>query len=279
MSRVSLSENNATKFFESKTHRDREAAVLNRLLHKPIGELVPKVTGISELEEGNTKQYLVTMSRIAGIPLSGQALDEGMVKQLASVLAACHKSFEFTSFGSLTDDFLVEDAQSRFGDFLTRQLHKWNVRLSGFSPRYAEVSTVLAGLLDNHHSNLNRFAPAVFSHNDFDLKNVLHVQGKIVGLIDWEHAGAYPFAWEMRKLYPVLYWKKSGWGSLFQTRYLSQCPSAAVPSISEQALLVAVDCIGALSWAYHNDARFEVNRISQLLKQALVMLSEGVSNE
>jgi hypothetical protein len=279
MSRIRFSENEVTKCFDSQNSRNREADILNRLSHTPISGLVPKVTGLSELEEGETKQYLISMSRIAGVPLSDHALDEGVVEQLASVLASCHQLFKFTSFGSLTSDLQVEDSQSRFGDFLILQLRQWNVRLARFSTQYAEVSTTLTGLLDQQHSSLNRFTSAVFCHNDFDLKNVLHVQGKITGLIDWEHAGAYPFAWDMRKLYPVLYWKKPGWGSLFLTRYLSQCPNVVIPSVSEQALLVAVDCIGALSWAYRNRAQSEANRISQLLNQALAMLSEGVSNE
>lgn len=279
MSRISFSADRVIKRFGSQAERDREAAFLSHLSCTQLSDLTPKVIGISELEGKSGKQYLLSMSRIAGTPLSDNPLNEGLVEQLASVLAACHQSYEFSCFGSLTGELLIEDAQDEFGEFLINQLQKWTSRLTEFSTQYAEVVAILARLAEQHHASLNRFVPAVFSHNDFDLKNVLHVRGKIVGLIDWEHAGAYPFAWEMRKLYPALYWEKSDWSTQFQTRYLSQCPKTAMPNTSEQALLVAVDCIGALSWAYRKRTQSEVDRIRQLLNKALAMLSKGVSNE
>lgn len=279
MSRIIFSADRVIKRFGSQAERDREEAFLSRLSRTQLSNLTPKVIGISELEGKSSKQYLLSMSRIAGTPLSDDPLNEGLVEQLASVLAVCHQTCEFSCFGSLTGDLLVEDAQDEFGEFLINQLRKWGASLTVFSTQYAEVVTILARLGEQHYTSLNRFVPAVFSHNDFDLKNILHVQGKIVGLIDWEHAGAYSFAWEMRKLYPALYWEKSDWSTQFQTYYLSQCPKTAMPSASEQALLVAVDCVGALSWAYRKRAQFEVDRICQLLNKALSMLSKGVSNE
>ncbi|CVK98565.1 uncharacterized protein FMAN_08594 [Fusarium mangiferae] len=51
-------------------------------------------------------------------------------------------------------------------------------------------------LIEMHSASEQRKTGTVFTHGDFSLSNILVKEGKVVGIVDWEMSGWYPWYWE-----------------------------------------------------------------------------------
>ena len=274
MDRIVITAATIIKRYSNRVSRDREAAILRYFHSTPLAPLVPILFGTSERNDSQeSERYELLMSLIPGKPLSRESLNPTLIRNLASAMATCHRLTSFTSYGTVTPYIAVEQpARPCFGSFLLQQLATWRARLPATALKYRMVSEVLAREVNRAMSRWNEFTPPVLSHNDFGLSNILHANDNITGIVDWEYAGAYPLAWELRKLFPVLHWTSSELAAEFDATYCALCPSAVMPTLGEQAVLVASDCIGAFSHR-GRAAQQSKEEIDRRLERALTILN------
>lgn len=93
--------------------------------------------------------------------------------------------------GGTLYDPRIGSTSSRFGPFHTLQeFHKFlRGGLEDDPQHYPEIRELI--------SQHNDYWPApVFTHGDLSSSNILVSGNKVVGIIDWETAGWYPFYWE-----------------------------------------------------------------------------------
>ena len=145
--------------------------------------------------------YLL-MTRVPGQPV-GQILDvmtDGETKQVVSDLKKIVSEllqipnaigFQFRICNSLGEGFLdwrIPDSQHEdlrfkteadFNEYLTR-------------PFWDETRKLAAKSHDTHHK-------IVFTHGDLNMRNILAINGKVTGIVDWENAGWFPEYWEFTK--------------------------------------------------------------------------------
>ncbi|KAH8804737.1 kinase-like domain-containing protein [Xylogone sp. PMI_703] len=51
-------------------------------------------------------------------------------------------------------------------------------------------------LIEMHRESEQRKMKTIFTHGDISLNNILAKEGKVVGIVDWEMGGWYPWYWE-----------------------------------------------------------------------------------
>ncbi|RDL30769.1 Uncharacterized protein BP5553_10114 [Venustampulla echinocandica] len=99
--------------------------------------------------------------------------------------------------GSLYDS-RIPHARPRFGPFqIIQDFHRWLrdwFRLEDHPDRkgdkdYEDIEAMIA-------KQDGPWPPPVFTHGDLNPLNILLCRTQIVGIIDWEFAGWYPFYWE-----------------------------------------------------------------------------------
>jgi hypothetical protein len=59
-----------------------------------------------------------------------------------------------------------------------------------------EKKTEIQKLIKMHRESEGRKAKTVFTHGDVSPSNILVKAGRVVGIVDWEMAGWYPWYWE-----------------------------------------------------------------------------------
>lgn len=166
-----------------------------KLIEQKTNVPVPKIYDYSS--ECNEIGYeYILMEKIEGNNLTEKFSQNKInyLKQIANFVAEFQK-IKFDKIGSINEKYeVVEDLDIGKGPF--NSFKEW------------AQATIQSRLIDlektkfKHHilrfkkcSELieNTDLPIVFCHSDLELKNFIEKDGKIVGIIDFEWAGAYPY--------------------------------------------------------------------------------------
>ncbi len=219
---------------------DKERAILRVLQTSLLRHLAPKPF------EAQEDPFTVEMSYIEGIIPVPEDMGMRFLDQLGTALRQLHHFRPCSAFGPFDADIGIPRRFATFGDFLDAQIEKWTLWLEAQPNSYLHAyDTWLRHELGQLRSYFSGVEP-IFCHGDIDIKNLVLQRGELIGLIDWEHAGAYCLAWELRKLPRVLRhdWQ---WQQLL-TVYDDS------PKIDQRALMLAiryldaVDLLGHLRW-------------------------------
>ncbi len=218
----------------------KECAILRVLQTSPLRHLTPKLVEVQQ------NPLTVEMSYIEGIAPIPEDMGTHFLDQLGTALRQLHHFRSYSAFGLFDADLGIPRRFATFGDFLDAQIEKWTL-WHGAQPgfylhAYAAWLHHELGQLRSYFSDVE----PIFCHGDIDTKNLVLQKGELVGLIDWEHAGAYCVAWELRKLPRVLRhdWQ---WQQLF-TVYDDPA------KMDQRALMLAIrfldaaDLLGHLRW-------------------------------
>lgn len=219
---------------------DKEHAVLRILRTSPLRNLIPKPV--------KTRQdpLIVEMSHIEGAAPVPEDMATYILDQLGTALRQLHHFRSCSAFGSFDADLGIPRRFATFGDFLDTQIEKWTLWHKAQPGSYLyDYATWLRHELGQLRGYFNRVKP-IFCHGDIDTKNLIFREGELVGLIDWEHAGAYCLAWELRKLPRVLRhdWQ---WKQLF-TAYGDSVKLDQQLLALASRYLDAADLLGHLRW-------------------------------
>lgn len=261
--RVSKHDSIVIKSYPDRERFDREIAVLRFLTSTNLGSLIPQVVEI------NAASLQLSISLIEGVIAEERNVTVNFAGDMGELVARIHALRSFSHHGTFNAELAVVGGIELFSDFLIGRLEKWHSRLRGFGAGHDEERSILQSRIEEKRRELDRFHPATLSHNDVDLKNIIVKDGKIAGIVDWEFAGAYPIAWEIRKIASYSFWRDDKVRDSFVRAYSQMHPMAAFPNLSEEALLVALDCIGALGWAYEKSAMNRIGEIENLLSSKL----------
>lgn len=237
---------------------NKERAILRVLQTSTLRHLIPKPV--------ETKQdpLTVEMSYIEGTAPVPEDMVTHFLDQLGTALRQLYHFRPCSAFGSFDADLGIPRRFATFGNFLDTQIEKW-VLWHGAQPG-SYLHAYVAWLrheLGQLRSYFNAVEP-IFCHGDIDTKNLVLQKGELVGLIDWEHAGAYCLAWELRKLPRVLQYD---WQ--WQQLLASYDDSAKM----DQRLLVlairrldAADLLGHLRWCLTRGLRLQEEETMQRMR-------------
>lgn len=254
------------KAYETVERLRKEAALLRFLSATDLAPVVPMLTGVAG--ESGRPPFLLKMSAISGIQLRAEEFTADVACKLGSIVARIHRIRGFAAYGSLNEALEVAEPHTSFHSFVSGQIRIWRDRLASSTSRYNRLADQLLGRATERAVELGELGPPRFAHNDIDLKNVLVSGNEVVGIIDWEFAGAYPLAWELRK-FTYLFWARPACREAFATGYRSVMRGMFLPAASDEALLAAADCLGALGWAHWRADQDAVRSLNIRLKAAL----------
>ncbi len=218
----------------------KERAILRVLQASPLQHLSPRLT------EVRTDPLIVEMSYMSGKAPTPDQLGHRVLEQLGEVLRRLHRLRPCTTFGSFDAALNVPLDYTTFGDFLEMQIRKWS---EWHAPKPDSYLSAYVSWLWRGYDALREYFCSVdplFCHGDVDTKNLVLQEGELTGLFDWEHAGAYCLAWELRKLPRVL-------GHDWQWHQLLSAYSTP-DQLDQRALraathyLNAADLLGHLRW-------------------------------
>lgn len=176
----------------------KERALLHVLQASPLQHLSPHLT------EVRTDPLVVEMSYIPGKVPTPDQLGHRILEQLGEALRGLHHLRPCTTFGSFDAVLDVPLGYANFGDFLEMQIRKWS---EWHAPTLGSYLSAYVSWLWKGYGALREYFRSVdplFCHGDVDTKNLVLQEGELTGLLDWEHAGSYCLAWELRKLPRVL---------------------------------------------------------------------------
>ncbi|KAI1396501.1 kinase-like domain-containing protein [Hypoxylon fuscum] len=84
-----------------------------------------------------------------------------------------------------------------------------------------EIKAEIQKLIEMHRESEERKMKTVFTHGDVSVSNILVKEGKVVGIVDWEMAGWYPWYWEYTTAINTHcikgWWEEVG-------KFLDECP-------------------------------------------------------
>lgn len=227
----------------------KERTILRLLQTSPLKHFSPV------LVEVQRDPMIVEMSHIEGSAPRPEDIGEDLLNQLGTTLRQLHQFRPCTTFGSLDADLGVPRCFATFTDFLEAQIEKWaswhSAQPGSYLHAYATWLHHELGTLGNYFSSLE----PIFCHGDIDTKNLILQEGELVGLIDWEHAGSYCLAWELRKLPRTL---RHDW------QWETLCTAYDGTTIQDHCALVqairfldAADLLGRLRWCLIRGLRFQ----------------------
>lgn len=256
------------KSYGSRERFIRESSVLQYLSLTDISALVPVIRK-QEFRDLSDSAYLTVMSRIKGRTLTVRNLTPHIARDLGRVLARIHSLYSYKHFGSFDGGLDVAERYESFSSYACSQLDVWHKRLGDFTKTFDEAIRLIRTKLTGNAVALNSVGSALFCHNDLQPQNILIGDQKVTGIIDWEFAGAYPLVWELRKLTPIIFWQAPSLGRALTDAYTRHLPQAVFPNLEQQAITVAVDCVGALGWSYLGADTEATNRLAGLLETSL----------
>ncbi len=166
-----------------------------KLIEQKTNLPVPKIYDYSTECDEIGFEYIL-MEKIDGNNLTEKFSQDKInyLKQIANFVEEFQK-IKFNKIGSLNEKYeVVEDLDIGEGPFnsfkewaqatiQSRLIDLEKTKFKHYAPRFEKFSK----LIDDISS------PIVFCHSDLELKNFIERNGKIVGLIDFEWAGAYPY--------------------------------------------------------------------------------------
>ncbi|MBI5117172.1 phosphotransferase [Candidatus Poribacteria bacterium] len=218
----------------------KERAILRVLQASPLQHLSPQLT------EVRPDPLVVEMAYMSGKAPTPDQFGNRVLEQLGEVLRRLHYLRPCTTFGSFDAALDVPLGYTTFGDFLEMQIRKWS---EWHAPMPGSYLPSYVSWLWRGYDALREYFRSVdplFCHGDVDSKNLVIQEGVLTGLFDWEHAGDYCLAWELRKLPRVL-------GHDWQWYQLLSAYSGP-DRLDQRALrtaihyLNAVDLLGHLRW-------------------------------
>lgn len=175
----------------------KEMAVLSFLVETTLRGVVPKVISVETVD----KKILV-MSYIDGQVPRVVDLTTELFYQLGEFAKRIHRCGDgYLHYGSFDEHLDVNQPALVFSEFIWRKIQEWETwhRDHGTSSFVLDYTKWLRDCVNNCRRIIDSSCP-VFCHGDYDLKNFLVVEGKVVGFVDWEHTGVYTLEWELRKL-------------------------------------------------------------------------------
>ena len=166
-----------------------------KLIEQKTNVPVPKIYDYSSECDEIGFEYIL-MEKIEGNNLTEKFSQDKMnyLKQIANFVEEFQK-IKFNKIGSLNEKYeVVEDLDIGAGPFnyfkewaqatiQRRLIDLEKTKFKHYAPRFNEYSKLIDDVS----------LPIVFCHSDLELKNFIERNGKIVGLIDFEWAGAYPY--------------------------------------------------------------------------------------
>ena len=219
---------------------EKERTILQVLQTSSLRHLIPKPIGAQQ------NPLTVEMTHIEGTAPVQKDMVTHFLDQLGTALRQLHRFRPCSAFGSFDTDLGIPRRFATFGNFLDTQIEKWTLwhkaQHGSYLYDYAAWLHHELGQLRNYFSDVK----PIFCHGDIDTKNLIFRECKLVGLIDWEYAGAYCLAWELRKLPRVLRhdWQ---WQQLFTAYGASVKTDQQLLTLAIHYLDVA-DLLGHLRW-------------------------------
>jgi thiamine kinase-like enzyme len=216
---------------------EKEQAMLQVLQTSFLQHLTPKLIKIQQ------NPPAVEMTYIEGTTPLPKDMVKHFLHQLGTTLRQLHHFRSYSAFGSFDANLEISQRFATFTDFLDMQIKKWTSWHRAQPGSYLHAyATWLRCELDQLRSYFNTAEP-IFCHGDIDTKNLVLQERKLVGLIDWEYAGSYCLAWELRKLPRVLQYDWQ-WQQL-----LSSYDDSA--KIDRHLLMSAIRCLDAADLLGH----------------------------
>ena len=147
----------------------RSYLLMTRVPGRPIGQLLDVMT------DDETRQAVSDLKRI--------------VLELRQIPNTIDSKFRIcNSLGEGFLDWRIPDSQREELRFETEA--EFNKYLT--TPFWDEIRKLAAKSHEIHHD-------IVFTHGDLNMRNILAVNGRITGIVDWENAGWFPEYWEFSK--------------------------------------------------------------------------------
>ncbi|CAD6448886.1 52d7650b-8f7d-4f5f-884c-8fb39cf70e0e [Sclerotinia trifoliorum] len=192
---LSISRGICVKYGEFRTLAEASAM---KFIRENTSIPVPKIY-CSFVHKGTT--YIV-MERIRGSPLVHgwvHRTPESKAKILSQIREMAAEMRKLTPkssrIGNVDGGILYDgriDGPERFGPFEnTNEFHRY---LRSDFPAHPQNPEGVNELIEWHDASW--LAPPVFTHGDLSSLNILADGDRVVGIIDWETAGWYPFYWE-----------------------------------------------------------------------------------
>lgn len=222
----------------------------------------------------DAEQLKIKMSLLPGVSLDKTEITAEIAADIARKLAFLHLSSACEAFGSFSEDLQPEERFRNFAAFLKRQMLKWKKRLEKITGEHDGKISFLEQQFGRLRPGFEKEVSPLFCHNDLDLNNIMVDGGRVSGFIDWEYVGAYSLSWELRKLIPVICWDKPVLEDAFKEAYLAVRPEGFFPDSRQQAFLVALDCIGWLSWVISIKDKQKTKEVERRLEKAMARLAE-----
>ncbi|KAG6037169.1 hypothetical protein E4U41_005303 [Claviceps citrina] len=169
-------------------------------------QLVRRHTGITvprpvDLVSDSTGSYLVT-TRVKGI-LLGQCIDTLSVDEETTLICDLHKSLAelraipkvvapehaiTSALGRACYDHRINAASNVHSD-------------NGYKGPFRDEDEFNDNLRNSHLPHISHGSghQIVFTHGDLNMRNILMHNGRLSGIIDWEHSGWYPEYWDYTK--------------------------------------------------------------------------------
>lgn len=253
----------------------KEVACLGFLSGTILASLVPTVMSAKSVCH---ERHEIELSVVPGKPLIAQSMTRKLAIEMGTLLAEVNSLMSFEVIGTLNASLEISETATHFDVFLSNQLDKWLGRLAGHHRNHAKDGDFLRERLAQNAPQFKFLGKPVFCHNDFDFKNIMSDGKFVTGLLDWEFVGAYPMAWELRKITPTLYWDAPTLGKCFEGGYRRVRPDVEFPDTATMNLLVGIDCIGALGWAYSKNDQVRIAEIERILSASIRQLQKGGKN-
>lgn len=219
---------------------DKERAILQTLQMSSLRSICPKPTEIYQ------EPLVVEMSFIQGISLTPKNLNLYFISQLGKALQQLHSLRSYTTFGLFDAELQVLNCFTKFEDFVNSKIQKWILWHKVAPGSYLEAYAIW---LNNEFSKLRSYfndVKPIFCHGDIDTKNLILKKNQLSGIIDWEHAGAFCLAWELRKL-PRILQNNYQWQKLLSI-YNNSIKINQSTLMQAIRYLDAVDLLGHLRW-------------------------------
>lgn len=164
------------------------------------GAKVPEVLDTGKTESGD---YLL-MRYLEGRTVAPDWLaftkmqQESLIEQLAEQLQILH--------GISFSQYAIPRPQEY--ESWKNALHMYtdldSINLNGLDQKTRENVDLIKRFYSEHESLLDRSAPPVLVHNDLHFENILHIDGKLTGLIDFDFARQAPKNYELWHLIDFL---------------------------------------------------------------------------
>lgn len=156
-----------------------------------------------------------------------------MLRELRALSPRQDAGIESCVGGSLRDS-RIPRSRPRFGPFKTTQeFHLWlrdGLRPEEYPDRKNDQDWEDIKAMAAKHDG--PWPPPVFTHGDLNPSNILVRGGQVVGIIDWEFAGWYPYYWEYTSAWYGNRIRPT-WQNLIH-RFLEPCPEELEMEITRQ---------------------------------------------